>query len=73
MKYETVPYIFTTKDLAYLKDIFAWNHGAFKTTVNAINCVDDEELSLALKSASNTFKENMETIIEILSEGPDND
>lgn len=30
MNYETVPEVFTGKDLNYLCDMFHWHYGAFK-------------------------------------------
>ena len=67
MNYENVPNIITGKDLDYLSDMFNWNYGAYKSTVNAIDKVSDEEIRSVLTKASNMFYGNMNVVINILN------
>ena len=48
--YNKVPNIVSSKDLDYLSDMFNWNYGAYKSSLNASNSVTDESLSNLLKS-----------------------
>lgn len=66
--YEVVPKIITGKDLDYLSDMFNWNYGAYKNTVNAIDSVNNEEIKQILTKASNLFYSNMNVIINILND-----
>lgn len=44
INYNEVPNILSGKDLDYLSDMFNWNYGAYKSTLNASNTVEDGEL-----------------------------
>lgn len=70
--YEVVPKIITGKDLDYLSDMFNWNYGVYKNTVNAIDSVNDEEIKQILTKASNLFYSNMNVIINILNDEVNN-
>ena len=70
--YNEVPNIISCKDLDYLSDMFNWNYGAYKTSLNASNSVNDEELSSVLQKVSNVFHSNMTKILNILNEGGSN-
>ena len=59
MNYESVPNIITGKDLDYLSDMFNWNYGSYKCTVNAIDKVNDEEIRNLLVSATDMFYEKI--------------
>ena len=72
MNYENVPKIITGKDLDYLSDMFNWNYGAYKNTVNAIDCVSDEEIADMLDKASEVFYDSMNNVITILNDGVNN-
>ncbi len=67
--YDVVPDIISGKDLDYLSDMFNWNYGAYKTTLNASNSVQDEELKSVLSKATNTFHSSMTKILNILNNG----
>lgn len=65
--YEKVPNIITGKDLDYLSDMFNWNYGGYKNTINAIGKVNDEEIKNVLVKASDLFYGNMNVVINILN------
>lgn len=67
--YEEVPNIITGKDLDYLSDMFNWTYEAYKVTYNHSNDVTDEEIKNILENASNTFKNNLENILNLLNNG----
>jgi len=71
--YNEVPNIISCKDLDYLSDMFNWNYGAYKTSLNASNSVNDEELSSVLQKVSNVFHSNMTKILNIINNGGQND
>ena len=73
MNYEKVPNIITGKDLDYLSDMFNWNYGAYKSTFNAINEVEDEDIKNVLTRASDMFYNNMNVVINILNSGVNNE
>ncbi|MBE6155690.1 MAG: hypothetical protein E7164_02925 [Firmicutes bacterium] len=68
-KYEKVPDIITGKDLEYLQDMFNWNYGAYKNTVEAIELVEDEKISKHLQKAAKEFYTIMSEILDILQGG----
>ena len=72
MNYVNVPNIITGKDLDYLSDMFNWNYGAYKSTVNAIEKVNDEEIRNALTKASETFYSNMNVVLNVLNNEANN-
>jgi len=49
INYNEVPNIITGKDLDYLSDMFNWHYGAYKSTLNASNSVEDPELKQLLE------------------------
>ena len=67
--YNAVPNIISCKDLDYLSDMFNWNYGAYKSSLNASNSVTDEELSNVLLKVSNIFHSNMSKILNIINGG----
>lgn len=71
--YEVVPNIISSKDLDYLSDMFNWNYGAYKTSLNASNNTQDEELKNILDKSTNIFYTTMVKILEILNEGGNNE
>ena len=73
MTYNRVPSIITGKDLDYLSDMFSWNYGAFKSNMNAINEVKDEEIKEILNNSTNIFKETIMSILTILASGGTNE
>jgi hypothetical protein len=73
MNYETVPEVFTGKDLNYLCDMFHWHYGAFKKTINRIDNVEDEEIRELMEKSSDIFYNHMEIVLDILREGGSNE
>ncbi|MCM1370851.1 MAG: hypothetical protein NC181_03050 [Clostridium sp.] len=71
--YEKVPNIISGKDLDYLSDMFNWNYGAYKQSLNAQNYVSDEELKTVLMKSTNTFNGTMTQILDILNHGGSNE
>ena len=67
--YNAVPNIISSKDLDYLSDMFNWNYGAYKSSLNASNSVTDESLSNLLLKSSNAFHSNMTKILNIVQGG----
>lgn len=66
---KSVPNILTTKDLDYLKDMFGWNHTAYKLMEDAINYASDTSVCECLNNASIMFYDNLKTIIKIVKDG----
>ena len=71
--YNEVPNIISGKDLDYLSDIFNWNYGAYKKSVNAQKNLKNEELVTIFEEASNTLYNNMNTVLNILNQGGQNE
>lgn len=71
--YEVVPNIISSKDLDYLSDMFNWNYEAYKTSFNASNSVQDEELKSVLDKATNIFYSIMTKVLNILNNGGSNE
>ncbi len=67
--YSAVPNIISSKDLDYLSDMFNWNYGAYKSSLNASNSVTDEELNNLLLKTSNIFHSNMSKVLNIIQGG----
>ena len=73
MNYEKVPNIITGKDLDYLSDMFNWNYGALKSNINAMDEVEDMEIENIIEEATHVFNNNINTILNILSSGGQNE
>lgn len=73
MNYEKVPTIISTKDLDYLEDMFNWNYLAYKKMINSIDMINNLEIEETIEKAGDTFKENMNIILDILNEGGTNE
>ena len=71
--YNAVPDIISSKDLDYLSDMFNWNYGAYKSSINASNSVSEEELNSVLQKAANLFYNNMTKILNIINNGGNNE
>lgn len=61
--------IITSKDLDYLSDMFQWNYGALKSTYNAMQTVQDEELCNLFEEATTVFDDNINQVLDILTNG----
>ena len=63
---DTIPQIISTKDLAYISDMFEWNSNAFKQINHFINEVKDEEIKELLERFRNMHEEHLNFIVSIL-------
>ena len=72
-QYEKVPNIITGKDLDYLSDMFNWNYGAFKKCSDSVSKIETLELKEAIQKAVDLFYKNINTTLEILSQGGNNE
>lgn len=63
---DTVPQIISTKDLAYLSDMFEWNYNAFKQINHFISEVKDKEINELLERIRNMHEDHLQFIISIL-------
>lgn len=63
---EQVPTMISTKDLAYLSDIFGWNFTACKKAYHFAKEVTDAEIKESLTQVSNMHKAICEEIVKIL-------
>lgn len=61
-----VPSIITGKDLDYLSDMFNWNYGAYKSTYNSLENINDEEIKSMVERAVTLFHTNMINVLNIL-------
>lgn len=73
MNYEKVPNVITGKDLDYLSDMFNWNYGALKSNINAMEEVEDTEIKNIIEEATHVFNDNINTILNILANGGQNE
>lgn len=73
IEYNEVPNIISGKDLDYLSDMFNWNYGAYKSSYNASNSVEDVEIKDILVRASNMFYNDMNKVLNILNNGGSNE
>lgn len=64
-----VPEIISTKDFAYLSDMFEWNYNISKLANHFLNEVDDEKIKDLLQSVAKMHKKHCETIIQLLNGG----
>ena len=62
-----VPVMISTKDLAYISDIFDWNFVAAKTANEFSEEVENEEIKDFLKNTYEMHKEICEKLISMLS------
>ena len=61
--------IITSKDLDYLSDMFQWNYGTLKSTYNSMQIVQDEELCNLFEEANTVFDDNINQVLDILTNG----
>ena len=72
-EYEEVPNMLSGKDLDYLTDMFNWNYGAYKSAINMALEVTDEVLAKHIEKTSKVFLNAMESVLDILEEGEENE
>ena len=63
---DTIPQMISTKDLAYLSDMFEWNYHAFKQINHYLGEVEEEKIKDLLEDFKNMHHDHMEFIISIL-------
>lgn len=63
---ETVPVIISTKDLAYLSDMFEWNFTAGKIANHYCNEVENEVIKNFISEVAKLHKKNCEKCIQML-------
>lgn len=73
MNHEKVPNIITGKDLDYLSDMFNWNYGAYKSNLNAMNEVNDDDVKQIIRESTNMFNETIMQLLTILASGGANE
>lgn len=63
---KTVPVMISTKDLAYLSDMFEWNFTASKVAFHYSQEVQQEEIQKFIVKVAKIHKENCEKCIQML-------
>ncbi|MBR1413302.1 MAG: hypothetical protein IJ574_01360 [Bacilli bacterium] len=71
--YKKVPDIITGKDLDYLADMFKWFYDAYKCVENDLTIVNDNEIKKQMKKCSNNFYDYMNTVLDLLEKGGQNE
>ena len=66
--YLEVPKILTCKDLDYLSDMFDWNLLSLKKCSESVQYVEDEEIEELLQKGIDLFNNNLNLVLNILSE-----
>jgi len=72
-EYKKAPEILTVKDLDYIKDIFGWNFNAYKVFEDSLQFIENKEISKLVTECSNFFYENMNSVLNILEDGGNNE
>lgn len=61
-----VPCMLSTKDNAYIEDIFNWNITAYKKINGYLDLVSDKELGSELKKLAKMHMDNCECLVKYL-------
>ena len=69
---KNVPEMISTKDRAYIKDMFNWNFVAMKKFDDYIENVENEEIAKKISSLADMHFKNCNTLIKLL-EGETNE
>lgn len=69
---KNVPEMISTKDSAYIKDMFNWNFVAMKKFDDYLDHVENEEIAKKLNSLADMHFKNCNILIKLL-EGEKND
>ena len=72
-EYKKAPNILTGKDLDYLKDIFGWNYNSYKVLEDSLQFIENKQVSNLVTNCSNFFYDNMNTVLNILENGDNNE
>lgn len=65
---DTIPKIISTKDLAYLSDMFEWNYTAFKQINHYIGEIKNADVKELLERVRNMHEDHMNFIIAIMKD-----
>ena len=68
---KNIPEMISTKDIAYIKDMFNWNYILFKKYDNYLENIEDEEIYKLTNDLSNLHFNNSNELLNLL-EGCDN-
>lgn len=63
---DTVPKMISTKDLAYLSDIFEWNFTAYKELKHFEKEVENEKVKELINGLSEMHYQHLELVLSIL-------
>ena len=66
---KNVPEMISTKDCAYIKDMFNWNFVAFKKFDHYLECIEVEEITKLVNEISDMHFQNCSSLIELLESG----
>lgn len=72
-EYKQAPDILTGKDLDYLKDLFGWNYNLYKIEEDALQFIEDKDITNLIEDCNTFFYDNMTTILNILENGDYNE
>lgn len=70
---KNVPTMISTKDSAYIKDMFNWNLVAMKKFSDYLEYVSDEKIADLLEELINMHSKNCKELIKILESDGKND
>lgn len=70
---KNVPTMISTKDSAYISDMFNWNFVAYKKFNDYLNYVTDKEIVKLLNSLVEMHQKNCEKLIKILKSEDNNE
>ena len=68
---KNIPEMISTKDIAYIKDMFNWNYILFKKYDDYLENIEDEEIYKLTDDLSNLHFNNCNELLNLL-EGSDN-
>ncbi len=68
---KNIPEMISTKDIAYIKDMFNWNYILFKKYDDYLENIEDEEICKLTNELSNLHFNNCNELLNLL-EGSDN-
>ncbi len=67
------PEMISEKDLDYLKDIFGWNHTAYKMMQDALKNVQDRKVEKVISDCAKLFYKNLTNVLTIIKEVKNNE
>ncbi len=70
---KNVPEMISTKDIAYIKDMFNWNFVAMKKFEDYSVNVENEEIAKKLDTLIDMHFSNCNTLVKLLESGDNND